>query len=704
MRQLRSFIILSMLLVPLGALACAIPVTHNYYMFSVFDNRLMDDVMTARTNECWAAYSDGAVNNFDETALLNIANKKHDGQMASYVRNLAAYVRICKTRLDPWNYPSAAQLNKQKAQLASIRQTCLMNQKSRIRSQYLLLAMRCNMMMGKDNENIALWQNSGSKLFSSVYRDMMEGIYARALLKQGKRTQALEIYCALGDLQSIRLLNSNGVSLADLRTVYNKNPKSAALRWMVQQAVNAGQEAQDVNLYTGMRDPLRPEYKKQMTDFVSFAQDVARGGLTDDPVMWQTAAAWTEYLYGDPKKAISMADEAAGMNGTAASKDNLRGITFYLKAAEATPSDRYDRYVLGELQWLAAKAKGESASADDYSGWNHYARVLDRVIYQQLAPQYKRWGRRSLSAGLYALLDQIDTGFGKTNPYDVQSQRMDAYNGFSLWDSYMFEALDSMSPDQLVAYKKFVDKTHSNALEQFVLAHCMKDANFLNDLIGTKYLATNQPGKALPYLSRVSLDFLRYQRIAPYLQHRSWTTEPWIRCQRTAKTDSMPVEAFNANPKVTFCRELLDLQGRYAVANAKDRAQLGIDLATRYMQASERGDCWYLTHYGWSIGDSVRTGEADFSAIACRYLTDAAQTTVPELRLKALYALAFCAKGQWCDYQWSNAAYDFVQVTMKNTDSWRAYKAFTDYAHSYPQPLPAYVTKCDVLKEFEKAN
>ena len=40
---------------------------------------------------------------------------------------------------------------------------------------------------------------------------------------------------------------------------------------------------------------------------------------------------------------------------------------------------------------------------------------------------------------------------------------------------------------------------------------------------------------------------------------------------------------------------------------------LAYELAVRYYQASCYGDCWYLSHYGKSVNDSARVGEADFA-------------------------------------------------------------------------------------------
>jgi len=63
------------------------------------------------------------------------------------------------------------------------------------------------------------------------------------------------------------------------------------------------------------------------------------------------------------------------------------------------------------------------------------------------------------------------------------------------------------------------------------------------------------------------------------------------------------------NQKLAFAREMNRLEEQYRMANKKSLPQLAYDLATRYYQASCKGNCWYLTHYDWSTGELPREGE-----------------------------------------------------------------------------------------------
>ena len=84
------------------------------------------------------------------------------------------------------------------------------------------------------------------------------------------------------------------------------------------------------------------------------------------------------------------------------------------------------------------------------------------------------------------------------------------------------------------------------------------------------------------------------------------------------------------------------LQSRHLLAgDIAQKKQLAYDIAVRFFQASFKGDCWFLTHYGWSCGDEQNPQEKDFLQAAVTYLNEAKTANNFELKQKSLYALAY---------------------------------------------------------------
>ena len=112
---------------------------------------------------------------------------------------------------------------------------------------------------------------------------------------------------------------------------------------------------------------------------------------------------------------------------------------------------------------------------------------------------------------------------------------------------------------------------------------------------------------------------------------------------RTAAAKGVPRKAvLRSNAKADFCRYMNALLAQYGVARPGDtQDSIAYKLATAYFQASCYGDCWYLTRYYHSVGDTVLACEKDFAAEAVRYLEVCGRSQNIDMRRTALYALAY---------------------------------------------------------------
>ena len=213
------------------------------------------------------------------------------------------------------------------------------------------------------------------------------------------------------------------------------------------------------------------------------------------------------------------------------------------------------------------------------------------------------------------------------------------------YTSMYYSALASLTADETeYFYNNFVNR---DELSKWLWSQIPHDANYFNDLIGTKYLAEGKFDKAATYLSKVSTKFLDSQTIAKYMYYRDFRKECWIEHQdlgnniNTCFTDEAEVPALKKNPKLDFCNEMITIATKKI--KKSEQPQVDYDMAVRYYQASQYGDCWYLARYYRSsseYNEKVTPNAVDFVDKAAFYLNRAASlSSDPLLKEKALYAL-----------------------------------------------------------------
>ena len=707
---------------------------HNYYMFSVFNRDQTSPAYLYDIASYWQKYAGNtsSINlsfyRWNKEDIKKVAQSKKDAGMLSYLGSLNAYLDACE-KLNPnaWNYASKQERLQIQQSLTRLNNASKIYKGTQLKSQYALLRMRTNMMKGFHQQNISYWNAIASRLPKSPWREAMRNIYARALWKTGKHHQALEIYAEQGDMASIRVLARNYRNLAGIQSIYFKNPNSAMLTYLVQDFVNNCQQTID----SRNQNPINKEwieeigakviYQKEALSFITFANKVIAENKTQNPCLWRSATAMLHYLYGYQQEAWKESTEAITLDGTQRMKDNARAIRLLVSTRNVQVDSDYPQYLVGEFKWLNEMAKGESSRTkgenpknDDFTNPDiHYVEVKERVAYRALYNQFKTMadkakkedrqeaGRNyeSMATAMYGMMDAYMRTFYK-------DQQDEEYISRYLYSSEYAFRLDSLSAQQLADYYRFITSSHQDAFEQYVCQSLYRNADFFKDMIGTKYLAEGNFGEAARWQKDVSLDFINNQAISFYAEKRSYAVPYWFKHQKVNDSDMWSIQGSYAhlkeNPKWKFCQEMNQLIGQYNVAReGESREKLAYELATRYYQASCYGDCWYLTHYGKSVADSARTGEADFAAIAQDYLKISKQSSNLTLRYHSLYALSSIGIDPWFKTTY-DANWNEQKLLQPQSAQYQAMMEWSKFCHQHPEIVDQYTTRCDVLKQFEK--
>ena len=407
---MKRFIIISLLTaLTLPSFACAWGDWENPYLYSMYTHDHFRERVENVCNDNWKAYLGSTEKYFwfNAEEVIKAAQQKGDALMVSYVQNLQKYldcVSIEERKQYEWNYPTKEEIDAQKRDLQAVRTYALGKTKSKLRSQHALLYMRCNMMLGRHQENITFWEQTASQFIDTVYKEMMKNIYAGALYKTGREAEAGELFAEMNDYESLMTQFYKKRSYLAISQHYKQNPNSKVLPFLLQDFVNNAQEAEDMkNGGFGGKLFIRDINEQESWQMQQFCELVLREGKTETPIMWKAAKAWLEYLSGKKEAALKDINAAMKLEGTERMKESARVLKLYITGAQAKPSDDFDEYLANELEWLKLKV-----GQDDY-----FSRAMYRLSHQIIEPHYKYNSEQQLAlmllTGNYGYGLSIDT-------------------------------------------------------------------------------------------------------------------------------------------------------------------------------------------------------------------------------------------------------------------------------------------------------
>lgn len=694
---MKKFIIISLLtVVSLPLLACADIGTYNYYLFNLYDNDEFAYRMERITSNNWKVYMGLGEDDwfwFSEEKVTEVAKQKNDALMQSYVHQLARYLKVCDdVQGDQWNYPTKEELAQRRTTLEAIRAYANTKLRTRLRSQHGLLYMRANMLLGNHADNVKFWEETASQYINSVYKDMMYNIYAGALYKTGRTDEGVDIFVEQGDYRSLMTIYYKRRSYAAINEVYNANPKARVLPFLLQDFVNNAQEADDAGKYESFGGKLfiRDITKAEAQQMIGLCKRAVSEQKTDAPAMWQTAQAWLEYMFADKKQALKDIQKAVTMEGSDRIKDCARVIRIYIDASMRKQDTDFDNWAGTEMQWLYNKSNRANPKpvTNYFERSSYYDNAFERIVQQVMADKYQATHPEVTMAlykvqGFYGCEAYLDT----TTIANVQK-----------YYAYLNGAANTE-----------MDRFLKNAIRQQPQQDEADADNEYNDLIGTKYLRLCQWDKAIEWLSKVPVAFYQKKGYSIYAALRRTNVEPWIERQflRDAEYYSEGARKLRENPKLVFAKQMQQLEYGMNMLQGKSRYQRCYDLAVRYAQANFSGDCWFIMRDAKSPGcDEVEPNEVDLAARALDYLREAAKTTDPQLKERALFALSYGElqpKELWASLEWNGDKGDYDRIPQRKSAQWKAFASLVDFERQNPAGTARYVSRCDEYDTFLKA-
>ena len=686
----------------------------SYFMLREFGNDFEPDFL-----KFWNDYTGAKLDEYDlrlltENSAVNLddykiyaaAKKKNDSEMLEYLRlnNLYRQRRnndydFCSNlykeaygdEYDPewndWYYPTKDDLDKAKANLNEVITAAKSYKGTKYADRYILLAMRALFQSGQFDEVIKYYSESLSRIpATSDCLLLIDDLYAGALLRTGKKDEAIEIYAKINDNVSLSWCVAGKYEHKTLMDTYNKNHNSKAIPWIMIQFIDNIYYELGRNEFYDKDDSLHNlAVKREAANFVAEANRIADSKATDNPALWKSAAAYCNYRLGNHQDAKKQIDAAMSMAGSASVKENARMTRLLIYAADPNYNPAYANFMLAELKWLKSKVK---ADVENYI--ENYETIHNAIADKQL---------KAAVGGLHLAIC-------KSDPYMYANDNglgwfMSIDNpGKQDYSSRYFASLCELTAAETEDfYNKFATR---DELSKWLWGQIVHDQDYFNDLIGTKYLAEGNYQKAIPFLQKVPYTFLDSQAIAKYMIYRTYEIPKWTRLQLEGcdintwfSEEDSDLPPLGSNPKLDFCNDMVSLMAQAS------KPQNAYDIATLLYQASNKGDCWYLAYYYHSeyLVAQTTPAEIDFVKEVRRHLETAATSTDPKLKENALFALAYTSVPD--SYETRKYNYDtdkYETIVDRNHQNFKDFQRLYDFEKGRkPSQL---VTECDSYDYF----
>ena len=552
----------------------------------------------------------------------NLSNPIFENTFVKYLRNtndteIVNYLLLAKrcelTRpkwvnsSDKWWYPNKEDI-KVGNDLQSIIDEALAYKGKRLKDRYLLQALRAAFSMENYNLCFSLWKNKIAQLPNSEVKKMCAGYIGKILFQQKNYGEAIKYYALTDEYDSFFWCVDNMTNEDNRTKMLNKyKPSSPELAKRIQDVcreAESGANKKDYNEYKRYYLANRKRY----IELRDLALKAAKENRNNNPAMWQYAAAFLTFLDGDTPLANQYLNQAAGMKGTAFVKNSISNFRVLANAYATAQSDSLFESLLPELKTL------DNVKSKPFEKYSHNLFYSDNSYYHgdtYKEPSLWWYPSRSLENSFMenemtkitparlipnylALKDYTKVLLlaMAANTWTITDKIPEYYSVYCT-DVYFW--MDVVPVENVIEFQQLYNSGGRTGFERFLLARCRIGNDFLNELIGTKYLRTAQFEKAIPYLSKVSTDYIKKMNI-----YRHFTTNPF-----QEKIYGETVEKPYLTYKLSYAKRMLALQSHIQkTRNREEKAKAMLQYALALKRSAPSGESWTLTDYFLGATDS----------------------------------------------------------------------------------------------------
>ena len=540
---------------------------------------------------------------FDKTAKYTSCREvsqlpeSDDPEVRRYLELARSCSNIRSQYNSKWYYPTKGE-DVVVSSLEEVLEESLAYKGSKLKDRYALQAARAMFTLGQFSRMIEWWSDIEGNLKDDSIRNNIEGYVAGALFRTGKQDKALEYYTEIGDISSI---------IYCLKKMGNYDGESSILEYA---AVNCPDSPNILEILQ--------EYVSRLELYGVFSEN---HGLTDacydmcmravkyssDPAPWLYTAAFLKNQMGQPYVALNILERAEKCVASTFLKDSIRVLRILIEAQIHPYNKAYESRLLNDLKWLDNKIqdnlteriKEETASiyslkfCYSYYYWND---MMRRLILGTVSHRMIEAGKAPLALMLANYADnrlmmtvnqiEIYGEEGQTYFIGLEEYRKNPkyFNDFDFSNHY-FRMLDEAPLNYLIQYKSLL-MSPTSSIEKFLHARSWVDYDYLNDIIGTRYIRELKYGKAVEYLSKVSDGYQKRLNTSAYMDLNPFEIKThYVKTSNTYKLD--------------FAREMVNHEKSVQKSTDDDikgvaLIKMGLGIRSSFMS------CWALTHYSKS--------------------------------------------------------------------------------------------------------
>lgn len=564
--------------------------------------------------------------------------------------------------------------------------------------RYLFLDIRANAAAHRYGEVIKLWERYGADIKDEALKTRMEGYLGGAYYHTKRYVDAISIFAANGDTNSLNWCLAHMVGTDNLSRLFEADPNSVAVEYVLQDYMNylwllklnrANEYSFPMpgNPYRNGDDTVdKTDLDRECSRFVILADRVLRDRRVQYPMMWETAKAFALNMMGRGNEAKTAIVHAGKLNGTSAMADNLARVRFWIDLSNLDEHDTKEvKSIADRYNMLYSKAAGQSgiaASLPVAPGYIADYTFLADFIIPYLSLQYRDTPRYSR---VLAMMEGV--------------KRME--NGEGYWSFDPTHLIVSKLP--VAGLTDLIYKLHNpgklSQLDKAIISSARPDTNPLYDALGRIEMSRGNYGKAIGYFDRIDPYWIARQDYYPFLCRRTiGKTKPFARNQTSYQTfDSVEVST-PVNYRVDYCRQLASLKQRFDDATGEDKAVAGYEYASALFHASAQGDLWALADNGWSAYEQADRLSQRADSVLLQSLPMAEN---PTIRGRILYGIAAITPSKETDSTWSlNEGRDNKTHYRWETPSDTQLMAYRELGKLYPTLTDPYITGCDMLKAY----
>lgn len=552
-----------------------------------------------------------------------------------------------------WYYPSS-ECQAEKA-LEDIIQKSLNYKGKLLRDRYALQAARAMFSLKKYKEMCVWWDNTCKTIPEGVVKENIKGYIAGALFRTGNHEKAIKHYVKTKDLKSLiycmkkMRVYKEGLSILEYAASYF--PDNPYLPEMMECYFKPMEYSFDM-------EKVEHCYK--------ICMKAANNPICKNPDKWLYTAAFLKNLIGQPYVALNILARAEMCKSDDFMVESIKCLRILLDAQISTYNKAYEHKLLEEIKWLDNKVKNnlcdsaveQAISGDNLitnSSYNYWNDMLRKIVLGTVVPRMIEAGKTPLALLLANYADnrmlelsesyiqpakQSDTTGWYITISDLRSSA-DYFNGFDYSNNY-FQLLDFTNIYWLKQYEKIIDSPVS-MLEKFLCERAYLNKDYLNELIGTRYLREMNYAEAVKYLSRVSNEYQQRTNVSEYLNRNPFAFD------RELLADS------TSTAKLDFAKKMLEYQT--IVKNGSDdekgeaMVMMGIGIRSSFSH------CWALTQYHDFCGDEWYTNCETIRARAVSLqLIDHGLTTIKNPEIAAVCNLRL--------YRFNTIAKDYANTMI----------------------------------------